>query len=161
MSSNYSSLRTRLGTMRRSDMLCKYGITVLQRQRASDNSSMHPIRHLEANLFIVCGCIPTLKKFIRRFIPGPLDSDMFHGSTESRFNQRSTYRHCEEEIEMPKFTGYRKAMANPVMEEPVEIGAGSLHGDDRSDWAIFETKAFILRCGHDVDNNGLINSRKS
>lgn len=62
---------------------------------------------------------------------------------------------------MPEFTGHQKAMAHPAMGGTVNIGVGSVHGDDRSDRAILETKAFTLRYDHNVDDIGLINSDKS
>lgn len=134
-------------------------VIVIQRLLIPDSKSMHPSRHLEANLFIICGCIPTLKKFIQRFIPGPLDSGMRHDTGESRSNQRSTYQQQKEEsVEMDKFTGHQKTKTYPVMQETVDIWAESEHGDDHSDRAILQTKDFTLRYDRDVDDVGLINS---
>lgn len=107
---------------------------------ASDNELMPPTRHLEANLSIICGCTPTLKKFIQRLIPGPLDSGLCHETAESRSNKRSTYRQCEGSIEMHTFTRHKTSKTHPVKEETRDTAAESVHGDDHSDRAILETK---------------------
>jgi hypothetical protein len=121
---------------------------------------------LEANLFIICGSMPTLRKFFKHFAPTMMGGDSSNpsnrrasayalgrsGSRAAR-KQRNQYEHFPEENEMRTFNS-SDAKITPGDESDKErrsgvvsvnvAGGADVDADNRSDKAILQTKSFSV-----------------
>ncbi|KAM9881126.1 hypothetical protein VDGL01_04752 [Verticillium dahliae] len=118
---------------------------------------------LEANLFIICGSMPTLRKFFRHFAPrlmgGDSTSDPSYarkyagqprsadGLSRSR-KQRNQYEAFDDN-EMQTFSSSNRDKDNNILGDThVTVDAGSQSGvepDNHSEKAILQTKSFTVQ----------------
>ncbi|KAK1701849.1 integral membrane protein [Colletotrichum lupini] len=117
---------------------------------------------VEANLFVICGSMPTLRKFFKHFAPKLMGSSTnpssyaVGGYRMSYAHQRSTnamksrqrkqYEQFPDENEMHTFHSDRKRMNE---EDPgfssVVVAGGRESADDMSDKAILQTKTVTIQ----------------
>ncbi|KAH7139820.1 hypothetical protein B0J13DRAFT_596808 [Dactylonectria estremocensis] len=112
---------------------------------------------IEANLFVICGSMPTLRKFFKHLMPRIMGSSgaskysesygaKQHSNTLSRVRkQRSAYAQFPEEdgTEMQRFSDENK---DPAMTVHVSgSGDGDVQRDDHSDRAILRTQSFTVQ----------------
>lgn len=122
-------------------------------------------RFAEANLFIICGSMPTLRKFFKHFAPKLMNSSRngstpgttshtygarshHQGSTTLRSARKSQhpYLHFPEEEEGSDDHEMRNFSSSPG--EPtttVGVASGDPQRDDHSEKAILQTKSFTVQ----------------
>ncbi len=133
---------------------------------------LHPTSFLEANLFIICGSMPTLRKFFKHFAPqfmGGSSSNPSYannygpsgyalggghsslGQSRAARKQRKHYEVFPEENELRTFPSNEGKTSPdiPGKEQSatmtVDVAGGSdPEADNRSDKAILQTKSFTV-----------------
>lgn len=126
-----------------------------------DNTSTDNSRFVEANLFVICGSMPTLRKFFKHFAPkllGGSSSNPSYGASyavqqgttaQSRARmQRRQYEQFPEDNELQAYPADDdddgKSKAQGFTANTIDIGAGE--GDDNhSEKAILQTKSFTIQ----------------
>ncbi|OHF03678.1 integral membrane protein [Colletotrichum orchidophilum] len=117
---------------------------------------------IEANLFVICGSMPTLRKFFKHFAPKLMGSStnpssyviggyrMSYAHQKSlnamRSRQRKQYEQFPDMNEMHTFNTDRKRTdeEEPGFSSVVVAAGGRGSGDDRSDKAILQTKTVTI-----------------
>ncbi|KAM0331306.1 hypothetical protein ACHAQA_002976 [Verticillium albo-atrum] len=113
---------------------------------------------LEANLFIICGSMPTLRKFFRHFAPrlmgGGSSSDPTYANQQRSADalsrarkQRNPYAPFDEN-EMQTFSSSKDQDDGILGSTQVTVDAGSQSGvepDNHSEKAILQTKSFTVQ----------------
>ncbi|KPM40576.1 hypothetical protein AK830_g6011 [Neonectria ditissima] len=110
---------------------------------------------IEANLFVICGSTPTLRKFFKHLMPRLMGSSkdsryaetygQQHSGTLSRVRkQRSHYAQFPEDdaTEMQRFSDEAKADGNVTVHVS---GNADPHRDDHSERAILRTQSFTVQ----------------
>lgn len=100
---------------------------------------------VEANLFIICGSLPTIRKFFKHFAPKLVgSSSLSHGSlsypTHGSSRRRDATKLEDTDLEMDAYTS-RMRPTNRANECIVDVSAGS-EPDDISDTAILRTTSY-------------------
>lgn len=100
-------------------------------------------RHLEANLFIICGSAPTLRKFFQHFAPRLVGSSRKSSRTAYRKN-RSGYREFRDPVELGVLANRAGSDTdgNAHARATVEACIGGVGSDDHNDGAILETRTY-------------------
>ncbi|TDZ13380.1 Satratoxin biosynthesis SC1 cluster protein 4 [Colletotrichum spinosum] len=116
---------------------------------------------IEGNLFVICGSMPTLRKFFKHFAPklmGSLTNQSYgvayhlsygNGVSMPKSPMRATYEPFSSQNEMRTFNSDKRA-ATPADEENaftsvVIASDGRGSGDDMSDKAILQTKTITIQ----------------
>ncbi|RYP19383.1 hypothetical protein DL765_003356 [Monosporascus sp. GIB2] len=111
---------------------------------------------VEANLFIICGSMPTLRRFCRHVAPGFFGDSQSRPSAESGPSSsggrasnrniarkaRNQYEKFGDSTELYSMTGRERSKSQRVMTVQVATGGGS-GDDDRSDRAIMENAQIV------------------
>ncbi|KZL86818.1 integral membrane protein [Colletotrichum incanum] len=116
---------------------------------------------IEANLFVICGSMPTLRKFFKHFAPKIMGSSTnpssyVHNnyrisayanqrSNAMKSRQRKQYEQFPEENEMHTFNSDRKREEDPGFTSVVVATGGRDSADDMSDKAILQTKTVTIQ----------------
>lgn len=147
-----------------------YGVYHKEQQRTTLTPTPRGARRfLEANLFIICGSMPTLRKFFKHFAPrvfgggsssnpsypsyGPAYAMGRSGVAESRARkQRKHYEQFPEANEMATFnsgSGSQENITKEAAATSVTVDANTTEEraetDAHSDKAILQTKSFTVR----------------
>ncbi|GKT73773.1 integral membrane protein [Colletotrichum tofieldiae] len=116
---------------------------------------------IEANLFVICGSMPTLRKFFKHFAPKIMGSSTnpssyVHNnyrisayanqrSNAMKSRQRKQYEQFPEENEMHTFNSDRKREEDSGFMSVVVATGGRDSADDMSDKAILQTKTVTVQ----------------
>ncbi|OLN85657.1 hypothetical protein CCHL11_08307 [Colletotrichum chlorophyti] len=113
---------------------------------------------VEANLFVLCGSMPTLRKFFKHFAPkligsttnpssaGPYVGSYANQRSNLRTRQRKQYEQFTEENEMHTFNSdHKRAEDDPGFTSIVVATGGRDSADDMSDRAILQTKTVTVQ----------------
>ncbi|KFY25433.1 hypothetical protein V493_04663 [Pseudogymnoascus sp. VKM F-4281 (FW-2241)] len=127
---------------------------------------------IEGNLFVICGSIPTMRRFFSHFFPNifgnaPTTSNdrsrsksKSHHSENSRIwsrNQRNHYEQFPEAIDLQPFSG--GADAPPHASTAVVTSNGD--ADNHSERAILQTKSYTVHSEHNSTINSLDGGERS
>ncbi|GKT46847.1 uncharacterized protein ColSpa_07028 [Colletotrichum spaethianum] len=117
---------------------------------------------IEANLFVICGSMPTLRKFFKHFAPRIMGSSTNPSSygynnnhhASAYANQRSNtiksrhrkqYEQFPEDNEMRTFNSNRRRERDPAFTSVIVAVGGRDSADDMSDKAILQTKTVTIQ----------------
>jgi hypothetical protein len=113
---------------------------------------------VEANLFVICGSMPTLRKFFKHFAPrlmGSSTNPSYNPSyganyarsqqSRSRKEHRSYSRFPEEERELHTLSSTKTNLKVNAGKGPIVEVEEGVRGDDTSEKAILQTKTYTVR----------------
>lgn len=122
---------------------------------------------LEANLFVICGSMPTLRKFFKHVAPTFMGGSSNRSTTYANSyamnrsgaaamsrsrKKRSQYEHFDDDNEMNVFpstptdgSGGNGKASGATVTVNADSGSAAGEGDNHSEKAILQTKSFTVR----------------